>query len=88
MVKMWDVNSSDLKDTDLASLKLQMRAIKLIHNKLNIKFTDKILKDMKCLSFYDRCKYHASVSVLKSINKFAPKYLSDILIDSNNKITI
>jgi len=78
----------EIKEEIIKLFKLQMRAIKLIHNKSNIKLTDKVLKDMTCHSFYDRCKYHASVSVLKSINKLAPKYVSDILIVSNNKITI
>ena len=66
--------------------KLQKRIAKIVLGK-HIKYhNENIFKELNWLSHYDRCKYHASVLVYKTIYKMFPQYMSDLLSISNNKM--
>ena len=43
-----------------------------------------LFKQLKWLSFSDRCKYHTSILVHKTLNNMAPSYMTDIISFSKN----
>ena len=67
-------------------IKLQKRIAKTILGKHTKYSNENILKQLNWLSYYDRCKYHASVLVYKTIYKLSPPYMSDLISISNNKV--
>ena len=57
---------------------LHKRAARLILNKPVRTPTPGLFKQLKWLSFSDRCKYHTSILVYQTLNKMAPSYIVDI----------
>ena len=64
---------------------LQKRVAKIILNKPVRSSSMGLFKELKWLSFSDRCKYHCAVLVFKSLNNMAPPYLSEMLTFSMNE---
>ena len=58
---------------------LQKRAATLILHKPVRTPTHGLFKQLKWLSFNDRCKYHTSILVYKTLNNMAPLYMTDIM---------
>jgi len=56
---------------------LQKRAARLIFNKPVRTPTPGLFKQLKWLSFSERCKYHTSFLVYKTLNNMAPSYMTD-----------
>jgi len=63
---------------------IQKRAAKLILNKPTRTPTDGLFKQLRWLTFTDRCKYHTALLVYKTLNYMAPSYMSDIITVSTN----
>jgi len=63
---------------------LQKRAARLILNKPVRTPTPGLFKQLKWLSFSDRCKYHTSILIYKTLNNMAPSYMTDIISFSKN----
>jgi len=63
---------------------LQKRAARLILNKTVRTPTPGLFKQLKWLSFSDRCKYHTSILIYKTLNNMAPSYMTDIISFSKN----
>jgi len=62
-----------------------MIAAKLILNKPIRTPTDGLSKQLKWLTFTNRCKYHTALFVYKTLNHMALSYMSDIITVSTNK---
>jgi len=60
---------------------VQKRAARLILNKPVRTPTPCLFKQLKWLNFSDRCKYHTSILVYKTLNNMAPSYVSVCHLD-------
>jgi len=78
---IWDKNNIRYINKILI---LQKRAAKLILNKPIRTPTDGLFKQLKWLTFTDRCKYHTALLVYKTLNHMSPSYMSDIITVSTN----
>ena len=65
--------------------KLQKRTAKIILKNPQISLTNEPLKELKWLSFQDRCKYHTAILVFKIFHNMSPAYMTDLMKIANNK---
>ena len=45
-----------------------------------------LFNELQWLSFSDRCKYHSSVLIYKTLNYTAPSYMSEVVSFSQNSV--
>ena len=80
---VWGIGSQ--KDINKIT-SIQKRVGKIILNRSTRSSSTDLFKELKWLSFSDRCKYHSSVLIYKTSNNTAPSYMSEIISFSQNNV--
>ena len=63
---------------------IQKRAARIILNKPARTPSKPLFKELKWLTFPDRCIYHSALLVYKTLNDNAPSYMTAIIYTANN----
>ena len=59
-------------------VKLQKRAARIILNAYFMTPSENMFRELNCLSFPNRVKYHLCIMMYKALNNLAPMYLTDL----------